>query len=48
VVADVDADLGHRADGQRVNARPLAARARDVEVTGGEVTQKAFRHLASS
>ena len=47
VMRDIDADLGHDLDGERMNvARRLAARARHLESVSQCCTQKPFRNMA--
>ena len=46
MAAEVDADLGHRADGERVDAGLLGACALDLEGVTGQRPEEALGHLA--
>src|SRR5437868_2245075 len=47
VAAQIDADLRHRAHGERVDATRLGAGARHLEAVAGQAAEQALRHLAA-
>src|SRR5204862_6055831 len=47
VAAQVDADVRHRAHGQRVDAARLGPGARHLEAVGGQAAEQSLRHLAA-